>query len=79
MDFPLIFFLWVFVHMVLPWWWGVDVVMRGVVAVVMGCCCGGEVEGMGLWIGMVEGVGRLGGGLTLLCVDRRLSMLWVDR
>ena len=24
------------------------------VVVVVGCCCGGEVDGMGLWIGMVE-------------------------
>ena len=33
---------------------GVAVMVRWVVAVVVGCCCGGEVEGMGLWIGMVE-------------------------
>ena len=25
-------------------------------AVVVGCCCGDKVEGMGLWIGVVEGV-----------------------
>ena len=39
------------------------------VAVVVGCCCGGEVEVEGLWIsvaevcicGLVEGVGRRGG------------------
>ena len=29
-------------------------VVRWVVVVVVGCCCGGEVDGMGLWIGMVE-------------------------
>ena len=46
MDFLLIF-LWVFVHMVLLWWCGVAVVVRWVVSMVVGCCCGGEVEGVG--------------------------------
>ena len=40
--------------MVLPWWWGVAVVVRWVVAVIVGCCYGGEVEGVGLWISVVE-------------------------
>ena len=29
-------------------------VVRWVVVVVVGCCCGGEVEGAGLWISVVE-------------------------
>ena len=40
-------------HMVLPWWWGVAVVVRWR-AWVCGDQCGG---GLGLWIGVVEGVG----------------------
>ena len=34
-------------------------VVRWVVVVVVGCCCGGEVDGMGLWIGMVEVCGSV--------------------
>ena len=72
MDFPLIFFFF-WCGFLCIWCCrggrGVAVVVRWVVAVVVGCCCGGEVEVEGLWIsvvevcicGLVEGVGRRGG------------------